>query len=214
MGTVDHENIVRYKEVQHTGNVIYIVLEYFSNGDFHKLIQKTKEEGRKFREPDILEWFEQLCEAIGYLHRNNILHRDIKPANILLSDENNVKVTDFGLSKIQEYTSAPANSSVGTPAYESPELINGSSYGKKADVWAIGCVLFELMHLKRAFCTPHMTRGALIANILAGRTQPEDNRYSPKLHATIIRLLQINERNRPYVNEIMPLHPVEEQTII
>merc|ERR1719482_2141178 len=76
-----------------------------------------------------------------------MLHRDLKPANVFLSATSDVKLGDFGLAKALEATCALANTQCGTPVYMSPELCLGKDYNRAADVYALGCVLYELMTL-------------------------------------------------------------------
>jgi len=80
-----------------------------------------------------------------------ILHRDLKPGNVFLDLNNNVKLGDFGLSKIMGQESVFAKTHVGTPYYMSPELIDGSPYNEKSDIWSAGCVIYELAASEGAF---------------------------------------------------------------
>jgi NIMA (never in mitosis gene a)-related kinase len=80
-----------------------------------------------------------------------ILHRDLKPGNVFLDLNNNVKLGDFGLSKIMGQESVFAKTHVGTPYYMSPELIDGSPYNEKSDIWSAGCVIYELAALRAPF---------------------------------------------------------------
>jgi serine/threonine protein kinase len=85
------------------------------------------------------------------MHENRILHRDIKPDNIFLGSEGNIKIGDFGISRMFDTTKQYTMSMIGTPYYVSPELVQEDKYSYKSDVWAIGCILYELCFLKRAF---------------------------------------------------------------
>jgi len=107
----------------------------------------------------------QLCDALDAAHARGVIHRDLKPANIKLTADGNVKVLDFGLAKalgeepIADATSSPTLGAaasrlgvlIGTPAYMSPEQAKGRAVDRRADVWALGCVLFEMLAGKRAF---------------------------------------------------------------
>ena len=89
--------------------------------------------------------------AIAHIHEKNIIHRDLKPKNILLSKNNEVKIGDFGISKMLENTLDMANTATGTPFYLSPEVCLGQKYDHKNDMWMLGCILYEMCMLKRPF---------------------------------------------------------------
>ena len=136
-----------------------IITEYLPGGDLQTLIQAKLDESQKsgrltgvvpFPESTVVQWASQLGEALSYLHSTALLlHRDIKPQNIFLSaDHQTVKLGDFGLSKILAHSKDMATSQVGTPLYMSPELCAGKEYDRGADLWALGCTLFEVMSLR------------------------------------------------------------------
>lgn len=89
--------------------------------------------------------------TLEYIHGWKILHRDIKLQNIFLTGNNTIKLGDFGISKVLESTVEAAMTVVGTPYYMSPEVCESKPYTFKSDVWALGCVLYELCALEHAF---------------------------------------------------------------
>ncbi|XP_037799318.1 serine/threonine-protein kinase Nek8-like [Penaeus monodon] len=102
-------------------------------------------------EEDVLNLFCQLVLGMLHIHESKILHRDIKSNNILLDRSHRVvKIGDFGISKILS-SKSKAHTVVGTPCYLSPELCQEKPYNQKSDIWALGCVLYEMLTLKRAF---------------------------------------------------------------
>jgi len=104
------------------------------------------------KEDDIWQIFVQLCSAIYYIHvEKHIVHRDLSPANIMISSNNIIKLIDFGLAKTLENDVKVMQSVVGTIAYSCPEILQGQGYTEKADLWSIGCILYELMMLKPPF---------------------------------------------------------------
>jgi NIMA (never in mitosis gene a)-related kinase len=97
---------------------------------------------------EIMPIFIQLAQCLDHLHSKHVLHRDLKTKNIFLTQDDSVKLGDFGLSKILGSQHDMAHSAVGTPYYLSPELCEGRPYDYKSDVWALGCVTYEMTTLR------------------------------------------------------------------
>lgn len=89
--------------------------------------------------------------AVGFMHANKIVHRDLKPQNIFVDSEMNLKVGDFGISRLLDSTNQHCRTSAGTPSYMAPEMVDSQDYGFKADVWSLGCVIYEVCALERMF---------------------------------------------------------------
>ncbi len=85
--------------------------------------------------------------AVGFMHSNKILHRDLKPQNIFVDSEMNLKVGDFGVSRLLDSTQQNCKTSAGSPFYMAPEMVDSQSYSYKADVWSLGCVIYEVCSL-------------------------------------------------------------------
>ncbi|AET39053.1 PDPK1 family serine/threonine-protein kinase Ecym_3586 [Eremothecium cymbalariae DBVPG len=134
---------------------LYFLLEYAPNGDFLSIMKKygsLNEECARY-------YGAQILNGIYFLHRHGIIHRDIKPENILLDKSMKVKLTDFGTAKLlnrkdgtEEYDlTTRSKSFVGTAEYVSPELLNDSWVDHKCDIWAFGCILFQMIAGKPPF---------------------------------------------------------------
>lgn len=143
---IDHPNIIKLKEIilsrPNKRNLFrgstFLVFEYMDH-DFAGLFKMK----RKFSLPEIKCIFKQLLEGIAYLHKNKIFHRDIKSANILLNDEGDVKLADFGLGRKVRFENMFTYKVV-TLWYRAPQLLWGhKNYNDKIDVWSIGCVVTE-----------------------------------------------------------------------
>jgi NIMA (never in mitosis gene a)-related kinase len=122
-------------------------MEYAAGGDLYNRIIERRSKRLPFRKYKIKEWFSGVLLAMDFLHKNKIYHRDMKTANVLIvaeGDQEVLKICDFGLSKQNEETSKAANTKVGTRQYMSPEVLRGQEYKKDADIWSLGCVLFEM----------------------------------------------------------------------
>ena len=118
-----------------------MVLEYIPGGELYNAIERK---GR-FPEAEARRYFQQIVAAVGYCHAHMVSHRDIKPENILLDEQNNIKLGDFGLSNVMR-DGHFFNTSCGSPNYAAPEVISGLLYcGPEADIWSCGVVLYALL---------------------------------------------------------------------
>ena len=138
---VNHPNIINLLYVKETDEAFDLVMEYSKYGTLFDFTIKY----RGLDENLVFKFFIQIVNAIKFLHDNNIIHRDIKPENILLFDNYEVKLCDFGWS-VKCETTLPGGSFNGTTEYMSPELINNEDYGKEVDIWMLGILLYEMIH--------------------------------------------------------------------
>lgn len=121
-------------------------MECCEAGDLSSFLKTLKKNGEILNEKLIAFWFIQLLFGIRALHSKNILHRDLKSANIFLTKTFSLKIGDFGISKVLERSSAIT--CIGTPLYLSPEVCNNQPYGLSSDMWALGCIIYEMCALK------------------------------------------------------------------
>ena len=104
----------------------------------------------------------QICQGLKYLHQKRILHRDIKPRNIFLDGDGNIKIGDMGLGRALDPGSQFAETGVGTPLYFSPEMCQEKPYNQKSDIWAFGCLMYELASREPPFmASNHMALAKL-----------------------------------------------------
>ncbi|KAK4316320.1 hypothetical protein Pmani_012504 [Petrolisthes manimaculis] len=146
-----HPYIVAYKGGGFQGRTLNIHMEYCSGGDLANRIQDQKTKDVPFEEKQVHGWVLRLCLALKYIHGRKILHRDVKPHNIFLTDSGTIKLGDFGLVRVLNEDNLMASTSLGTPAYMSPEILQGVPYDAKADIWSLGCCLYEFAALERGF---------------------------------------------------------------
>jgi serine/threonine protein kinase len=146
-----HANVVRYVEQVTEEDKMFIVMEYCHGGDLKAFLQKRRADGVFLKENEVLSMFRQLLRGVAYLHEQHMMHRDIKTANIFLTKSGRLKLGDFGLSKDDLGANGVANTVCGTPMYYSPELCRQVPYNFKADVWALGCVFYEIMALSHPY---------------------------------------------------------------
>lgn len=112
------------------------------------MIKKCKQSGTTVPEEKIRKWLVEISLGLTYLHSNNVIHRDIKSSNILLDAQERAKIGDFGTLRLLSHTMSKAATQGGTPEYKSPEMCRGDPYGKEVDIWALGCVVYELCMLE------------------------------------------------------------------
>ena len=162
LAALNHPNIATIYGLEQSNGTSYLAMELVSG---ETLQQRVAREGRLPIE-DALGMCRQIAEALEAAHEKGIIHRDLKPANVKVTAEGKVKVLDFGLAKAfagSESGSDPSNSPtlsaagtmqgvvLGTAAYMSPEQARGKAVDKRTDIWAFGCVLFELLTGQQAF---------------------------------------------------------------
>ena len=146
LSSLDHPNIIDLKGWFEDDETIYLVLEYIPGKDCSKYFKK-----RLPTHIQIVKIIQQLVDAIEYIHNRNIIHRDVKLENILIDDEYNIKLTDFGLCVVKEHDTDIFENHVGTVRYTAPELLGDYGYNESVDIWGIGLVLFLLLTGKYPF---------------------------------------------------------------
>ncbi|KAH0572066.1 Kinase, NEK [Spironucleus salmonicida] len=207
-----HPYITGYKESFTDQRFLYIVMEFANGGDLHDTIRGQKTRGQLFDEQVIWDWFIQITLALKHIHDRRILHRDLKTQNIFMdlqSGKKICKIGDFGVSKILNSTMECARTAIGTPYYLSPELCNNQGYNNKSDVWALGCILYELCTLNHTFEAANMKM--LIVKILEGKYTPISSKYSQNMRDLCTAMLQKDPKKRPSVNTILKLPCLQER---
>ena len=212
---VSHPNIVRYYATVQQSDRIYLVMEYVAGGDLKRAIDSQKICGEPFPEKTVVLWMRQLLLALQHIHQQNILHRDVKPANIFLSgDWRAVKLGDFGLTKALESEVEQACTICGTPQYFSPELCMKSPYTSLADIWAAGCVMFELMFLEHPFRGKSISE--TMTNIVSGKVCSPTLKpaaFSAALHASLAGMLARNPSDRLSATQLLSMPPFDSETV-
>ncbi|XP_051466049.1 serine/threonine-protein kinase Nek10 [Apus apus] len=199
-----HPNVVRYYRTFLENDRLYIIMELIEGVPLGQHFQSLKEKQQQFTEERIWHIFIQLCLALRYLHKEKrIVHRDLTPNNIMLGDKDKVTVTDFGLAKQKQENSKLA-SVVGTILYSCPEVVKSEPYGEKADVWAAGCILYQMATLNPPFYSTNML--SLAIKIVGAVYEPvPEGLYSEKVSFTIRRCLTPDAEARPDIVEVSSL---------
>ncbi|KAF1944226.1 kinase-like protein [Clathrospora elynae] len=217
-----HPNIVAYFERDHikASQDLHLYMEYCGNGDLGRVIRELKNKNQVCEEEFVWSIFSQTVSALYRCHYGEdppaagrnvmglvgnakplrdprkpmILHRDLKPENIFLGDDNSVKLGDFGLSKILQSHDF-ASTYVGTPFYMSPEICKAEQYGPHSDIWALGCIIYEMCTKAPPFNAK--THFELISKIKLGRYPDIPACYSAELRKVIASCLQTTPEHRP-----------------
>ena len=160
---VQHNNLVQLLEVIDEGDRIYLVTEYVGGGElFAYIVQKGRLE-----ESEASRLFAQMVAAVDSIHRQLVIHRDLKPENVLLDANGDIKVIDFGLGTLLNYSDEVLTVACGSPHYAAPEMLLGGGYlGQRADMWSLGVCLYAMVCGCLPFDEPEME--VLYDRIIAG----------------------------------------------
>jgi len=198
---LNHPNIVRYMDsfLSRNGESLCICMEYCDGGDLASQIKAAKR--NLFSESKILHYFVQMALGLHYMHQNRVLHRDLKTQNVFLLGNGRLVLGDLGISKVLDGTMDFAQTCIGTPYYMSPEIFKNKPYSYKSDVWALGCVLYEMTTLNHAFDANSI--GNLAQKIIKGRYPPISSKYTRHLNELISQMLHVNPNSRPDLDQIL-----------
>ncbi|KAB2067442.1 hypothetical protein ERO13_A09G213644v2 [Gossypium hirsutum] len=198
MRRLRHPNIVKLIEVLATKTKVYFVMEFAKGGELFTRISKGR-----FSEDLSRRYFQQLISAVRFCHSRGVFHRDLKPENLLLDENWNLKITDFGLSAVTDQIRPDGllHTLCGTPAYVAPEILAKKGYdGAKIDVWSCGIVLYVLHAGYLPFNDPNLM-------VMYRRIYKGEFRFpkwtSPDLRRFLSRLLDTNPETRITVDEII-----------
>ncbi|MBI3398939.1 MAG: CHASE2 domain-containing protein [Deltaproteobacteria bacterium] len=152
-GKLTHPNIVTIYDVGEESDLAYIAMEFLSGKTLEAWCKKTSLLPPK----TALKIVGQLCEALDYAHKNGIVHRDIKPANIMMLAKGEIKLTDFGIARIQSSSHTKTGVIMGTPSYMSPEQLAGKKVDGRSDLFSLGVILYELLTGEKPFAGDSIT---------------------------------------------------------
>ena len=198
---INSEYIVKYFESFIDNDQFNIVMEYCENKDLKSFINFHKDKEQLINEEVIYNIALDICSGIKEIHSKNLIHRDLKPENLFISKDYIIKIGDFGISK-KLINMNYAQTQKGTFHYMAPEILNGQKYDKRIDIWALGCILYELFTLE--FCFDYGNIAGLINNIIKGNHGKIDtNIYNIEWQNIIDSLLKVDYHERPDINEVI-----------
>jgi serine/threonine protein kinase len=172
----------------------YLVMEYAAGGSLRARLRRE----HRLSEPECRRLGAEVAKGLAYAHRRDFVHRDIKPGNVLLDERWHAKIADFGIARVLAQAATTGDSLIGTPAYVAPEIIAGEPVDGRADLYSLGCMLYEMatgeLPFKGSF--PEIAG----AKVLTDRKPPDVSDVRPELSkgfAGIVRcLLQRNPEQR------------------
>ncbi|XP_038848615.1 serine/threonine-protein kinase Nek10-like [Salvelinus namaycush] len=196
-----HPNVVKYYKTFLKGDRLYIVMELIEGVPLWDHFNSLKEKEQQFTEERLWNIFIQMCLALRYLHKEKrIVHRDLTPNNVMLGERDKVTITDFGLAK-QKQENSKLTSVVGTILYSCPEIVKSEPYGEKADVWASGCILYQMATLRPPFYSSNML--SLATKIVEAVYEPvEEGIFSERVTDMIKWCLTTDADLRPDIVEV------------
>ncbi|BFZ02359.1 hypothetical protein BsWGS_05398 [Bradybaena similaris] len=197
-----HPNVVRYYKTFELNDKLYIVMELIEGAHLGEHFNSLREKNDRFQEIRIWNIVIQLILALRYLHKEKgIVHRDLTPSNIMLGENDKVTITDFGLAKQKRSDCSKMTSVVGTILYSCPEVVQNQAYGEKTDIWALGCILYQMCMLEPPFNSNNML--TLVKKIVAADYKPiSEKYYSPRLLHTVKSCLSVSQEERPDILQL------------
>ena len=188
----DCNNIVKYYDSYKENDKYYILMEYCNGQNLKDFIKEHNKNNELIEENIIYIIIKQICIGIKEMHKMKIIHRDLKPENIFINKNMEIKIGDFGISKQlnKEYTLT--NNKFGTLDYIAPEILLEGKYNQKSDIWSLGCIIYELFHLRIYY------KDKIMNNI----QKINKDIYNYKYQELINLILQPNYNKRIDINEV------------
>lgn len=201
---LEHTHVMRLYQCIEGANYTYAIMEYCGGGSLRLVLRQRS---RPLDEAVAAPLVRQIAEALAHCHEAGIIHRDVKAANVLFADPSrtSVKLVDFGFAApCEEAQSASAANKCGTPSHMAPELYTKGAYdGRAADVFALGVLAFEMLHLMLPFDAP--TLEGLKLRIMKGHRRKASAALSPAARNLVCSMLAVSPTDRP-VAEHIPHH--------
>jgi serine/threonine-protein kinase len=147
VGRIAHPGVVAIYDFGEDGDVTFIAMEFVDGRTLDDILGVPQ----MLSEANLLAIMDQLLEALSVAHAQGVWHRDIKPANLIVTKQGQVKLTDFGIARLEDANLTQVSSMIGTPAYMAPEQFTGTGIDHRADLFACGVLLYRMLTGRRAF---------------------------------------------------------------
>ena len=180
-GRLSHPNIVGIYDYGENDRFAYIAMEFIDGKPLNSLMSEEPMQPAR-----ALSVMRQLLAALDYSHDKKVVHRDIKPANMLVMEDGLVKITDFGIARIESSTLTQAGAFLGTPAYMSPEQVRGEQVDLRSDIFSAAVVFYELLAGQR----PFSGAGAALAYQIVNSTPPRVSQVNTRIPAAMSDVIE------------------------
>lgn len=190
-GRLMHPNIVAVHEYGESDDIAYIAMEFVDGSPLSTLIGE-----RPCPLPQALAWFSDLLAALDYSHRHGVVHRDIKPANLLVTRDGRIKISDFGIARVESSTLTQTGAMLGTPSYMSPEQFRGEAIDGRSDLFSAGVVLYQLLTNQRPFSGSAATVMQQVLNHTPAQPSQLNAALPAGFDAVVMRALAKEPRER------------------
>ncbi|TXT24044.1 MAG: serine/threonine protein kinase bacterial [Gallionellaceae bacterium] len=174
-GRLSHPNIVTVFDVGKSGDIAYIAMEFLQGRELRDILN----DGKRLPVEQALDIVVQVAQGLSYAHEHNIVHRDVKPSNIMVVRDGHVKITDFGIARMESASVRTQTGMVlGSPKYMSPEQVTGKQIDQRSDIFSLGVMLYEILVGQVPFTGEHVN--AIMYQIL-NTTPPPPGALNPEV---------------------------------
>lgn len=200
---VDHVHIIKCYDSWIEDGEFYVCLELCDKGDLSNIIKLQQAAGTALDPLKVWTYAYQLSDALMHMHHRKMMHRDIKPANVFLAGEDgHLKLGDLGLGRLFGSRTLETLTVVGTPYYMAPEVAQNRPYSYPADVWSLGCVVYELCNLQSPFWEKNLNLYLLGQKIVSGRYPPVNAAYGAVMSEMIVAMITLAPDARPNMQQM------------
>ncbi|MGH8698905.1 MAG: serine/threonine-protein kinase, partial [Burkholderiales bacterium] len=180
-GRLSHPGIVTVHDVGELEDVAFIVMELVEG----RSVKDVLDRGDGIPLPVALDIVREAAEALDFAHRHGVVHRDVKPGNLMLTRQGMVKITDFGIARVDQTARTRTGILVGSPGYMSPEQLMGKAVDGRSDVFSLGAVLYELATGRGPFDAEHREDVLALMNNITNRPHEPASKLNPKVPASL-----------------------------
>lgn len=189
-GRLTHPNIVSVYEYGEDGDVAFIAMEFIVG----KELKKYFDSATHFKINENMRIMNQILDALEYSHTRGVVHRDIKPSNIMITEDGQVKIADFGIAKIESSEFTQTGTVLGTPSYMSPEQFMGLAADRRSDIYSAGVILYQFLTGERPFTGSNMS---IIMHKVLNEAPTFRNKLNPGLPKAIYKTVEKAMAKRP-----------------